>query len=187
MKTLACFLEEPSAAVFLRGILPSLLPDGVEPRFIKFQGKQDMEKNLLKKLRGWNQPDTLFLIMRDQDTEDCKAVKNRLTQICADSVKTETLVRIACRELESFYLGDLDAVGRAFDLPKLMQQQDKQKYRNPDRLENPARELRNLTGGQYQKIQGSRKIAPLLKYRDNHSTSFRALLNGIETLVQKVH
>jgi len=51
-KTLVFFLEEPSAREILKGLLPRLLPPDVEPRFVVFEGKQHLDKQLVKKLRG---------------------------------------------------------------------------------------------------------------------------------------
>ncbi len=46
MKSLVFFLEEPSARAMLEGLLPRLLPDGWLVRYIVFEGKQDLEKQL---------------------------------------------------------------------------------------------------------------------------------------------
>ena len=72
MKTLVFFLEESSAQEFLTGFLPRILPEGVTSRFIPFEGKQDLDKQLERRIRGWNTPDSLFVVLRDQDQGDCK-------------------------------------------------------------------------------------------------------------------
>lgn len=77
MKTIVFFLEEPSAREMLAGILPRILPSSIQVRYIVFRGKQDLEKNLKKKLCGWRLPDSIFVVMRDQDSGDCKAIKNQ--------------------------------------------------------------------------------------------------------------
>ena len=46
MKTIVFFLEEPSAREMLEGVLPRILPEEVKVRYLVFQGKQDLEKNL---------------------------------------------------------------------------------------------------------------------------------------------
>ena len=74
MTTLVFFLEEPSAAAMLKHLLPRLLPNHVTLRFIILQGKQDLEKQLIKRLRGWRTPNTKFVVMRDQDAADCRVV-----------------------------------------------------------------------------------------------------------------
>ncbi len=45
-------LEEPSAQDFLQGILPRILPNQVMPHFLVFEGKQDLERQLPRRLRG---------------------------------------------------------------------------------------------------------------------------------------
>ncbi len=182
MRHLIFFLEEPSARVFLEAMLPKLALTDILPKFIVFQGKQDMEKNLLKRLKGWRHADDLFLIMRDQDAGDCRVIKQRLENICAKTGKKSLLIRIACRELESFYLGDLKAVERGLKVKGLEKQQVKRKFRAPDALGRPSTELTRLTEGRYQKILGSRVIAPHMSISENTSRSFMALLDGIRRL-----
>lgn len=182
MRTLVAFLEEPSAAVFLKTVLLPLLPPDWTLKCISFEGKQDLEKNLERKLRGWINPDSSFLVMRDRDSEDCRVVKNRLMGICRRAERPQTIVRIACGELESFYLGDLDAVSKALDCRVPSNRQAK--FRDPDRLNNAADELKRLTRGTYQKISGSRMIGPYLKTDGtNRSHSFNVLLDGVRRLV----
>jgi hypothetical protein len=185
MKTIVFFLEEPSAGEMLSGLLPRILPQEYSTRFIIFQGKQDLEKHLEKRLRGWQLPDSIFVVLRDQDSGDCQTVKNNLKEICRRSRDDEVLVRVACRELESFYLGDLKAVEMGLGLRGLSSKQGTRKFRTPDRLGSPSRELCILTGDLYQKIAGSRAIAPHLDLHNNRSQSFNALVSGIKRLVEE--
>lgn len=53
MKSLVFFLEEPSAKAMLNGLLPRLHPMGWQFRYVVFEGKQDLEKQLPLKLRAW--------------------------------------------------------------------------------------------------------------------------------------
>lgn len=185
MKTLVFFLEEPSAQEMLEGLLPKILPKDIDRKFIVFEGKQDLAKNIERKLRSWRTPNCVFLIMLDQDSGDCKRLKKTLLQNCQNASKSPSLVRIACRELESFYLGDLQAVESGLKIPSLNQKQQKEKFRHPDRLENPANELINLTKGIYQKISGSRAIAPHLDINNIRSRSFSVLIKGIKKLMEQ--
>ena len=183
MTTLVFLLEEESARHMLEGLLPRLLPQGVHVRYIVFEGKQDLQQQLGRRLRGWLAPDTRFVVLHDQDSSDCRALKAQLQAICKQAGRPETLVRIACRELESFYLGDLEAVERAFGLRGLARQQESRKFRAPDSLNNAAQELRKLTGSRYQKLRGSRDIAAHLRLDSrNRSISFGQLLAGIQKL-----
>ena len=116
MRTIVFFLEEPSAKEMLQGVLHRILPDEILIRYVVFQGKQDLEKNLKIKLRAWTLPNCSFVVMRDQDSGDCKEIKEKLANICEKAGRKGVLIRIACHELESFYLGDLAAVEKGLDL-----------------------------------------------------------------------
>lgn len=155
--TIVFLLEERSAAEMLNILLPKILPDEIHHRCIAFEGKQDLERNVERKIRGWQSPDTHFVVMRDQDSDDCHEVKAKLVEKCRLAGRPDSLVRIACHD---FYLGDLSAVSQAFDMR--MPSQQSRKYRNPDSLANAADELKKMTKFQYQKIAGSRKIAAYL-------------------------
>ena len=184
---LVCCVEEPSAREMLLGVLPRLgLREWEDFQIMVFQGKQDLEKRLELRLRAWQRPQSVFLILRDQDSGDCKAVKQGLFWKLMASGQTG-LVRIACRELESFYLGDLQAVANALAIPALAQYQNSRKFREPDNLNNAKQELQKLTGFHYQEVSGSRQIAALLSLSldppINRSHSFQALLQGILQLL----
>lgn len=181
-------LEELSAAEMLKGVLPKILSDGIKVKYVVFEGKQDLEKQLERRLKGWQQPNSAFLVMRDKDGGDCLLIKRQLAEKANASGKGGmTLIRIACSELESFYLGDLNAVEQGLGLSNLAKKQQERKYRTPDALSNAAQELQNLTQRKYQKVAGSRAIAPHLKTDgSNRSRSFNALLTGIEKLMGAV-
>ena len=182
MVRLIFLLEEPSAEEMLKGILPRILPDHVYPEYKIFEGKQDLEKNLARILRAWRTPHCTFVVLRDQDLADCRVVKQKLVGLCQYGRRKDALVRIACRELESFYLGDLAAVEKGLHLKGLANRQRNRKFREPDRLDHPAQELVRLTSGQYSKIAGSRAIGPHMKIEGNASCSFNALISGIQKL-----
>jgi len=181
MRQLVFFLEEPSAEEMLRGILPKLIPADVTPRFIVFEGKQDLERQLVKRLRGYRHPNALFVVMRDQDTQaNCKEIKRNLQKLCNQAGRRNVLIRIACRELESFYLADLQAVERGLDLSRIASQQQTRKYRNPDQIDSAKEELKKLTRSEYQQVAGSRAIAPHLDLKNARSRSFHNLVLGIK-------
>ena len=179
MRELVFFLEEPSAREMLKGLLPRFVDSNIYCRYIVFEGKTDLENNIERKLRCWNTPQTRFIILRDQDSGDCELIKINLKQKCAVSGKSETLVRIACHELENWYLGDLKAVEKGLDLSNLSKHQNKKKYRNPDNLSNAAEELKRLKGFRCQKVDGSRRIGPFLDLANNTSRSYQVFIHGI--------
>lgn len=182
MKELVFLLEEPSAQDMLQGLLPRLLPDGIGFRCIPFQGKQDLEKQFARKIRGYQNPEARFIVMRDQDNHpDCRALKTQWVDKCLESGKANlTLVRLACRELESFYLADLAAVESGLGISGLQKHQQGRKFRTPDTLGSPSAELKQLTKGLYQKRGGSRAIGAHLDPDNTRSDSFRNLVSGIK-------
>ncbi len=183
MMTIVFFLEEASAKALLEGLLPRLLPQNVTPRFVVFEGKQDLEKQIEGKLRGWRLPDSRFVVLRDQDSGECRKIKDDLQNKCVAAGKTETLVRIACRELEAWYFGDLAAVERAISQSNLSHYAGKAKYRDVDKIVAPSNELRAITGQTYQKVSGSRAIGPHLSLTANRSPSFQVFIEGVKRLI----
>lgn len=185
MRELVFFLEEPSAAAMLEGLLPKIVPSDVVPRFITFEGKQDLEKQLVRRLRGYRNPNASFVVIRDQDAHpDCKVVKRRLAALCRKAGRSSTLVRIPCRELEAFYLGDLLAVEQGLGLSGIAHQQQSRRFRTPDHVVSPKNELKHLTRHQYQDVAGSRAIGACLDPENGRSRSFRNLVMGIRRIIE---
>lgn len=181
---LVFMLEELSMKRFLEGLLPRLLPGTISTILIPHEGKSDLEKSLPRKLKAWRSPNTFFVVIRDQDSSDCRALKQHLQDICASAGRGDTLVRIACRELESWVLGDLRALEEAFEKPGLARQQQKAKFRDPDALGNPLQELQRLVP-EYQKVSGAQRIGAVLDYERCTSTSLKALVEGLKRLTQE--
>jgi hypothetical protein len=111
MKTLVFLLEEPSAQDALQGFLPSILPPDVSVEYLVFEGKQDLEKRMVRRMRGWLKPNSVFVVLRDQDSADCRIIKQNLSGLCREAGKPDATVRIACRALESWFIGDWASVG----------------------------------------------------------------------------
>lgn len=184
---LVCLLEERSAEEVLKVILPRILPQGVFPETIAFEGKSDLKRKLQRRIQHWQGNGDVFLVLMDQDGADCRIVKKELQELIQETGKAgRTLIRIACHELENFFLGDLAAVEQGLGISGLSRQQNSRRYRVPDRLANAPDELRRLTKGKYQKISGSRSIAPFLDLDySNRSTSFNNLVSGIRRLIRR--
>jgi len=183
MNTIVFFLEEPSAKAMLEGLLPRLLPSGWDVRFVIFEGKQDLEKQLPKKLKAWKKPNCSFVVLRDKDSGDCVLIRENLITQCSKAGKPETLIRIAIHELECWFIGDLTAVEIGLEIANLSKLQNKEKFRNPDRLANPSQELKRITSNRYQKISGSRAIGLQLSLKQNRSYSFNKFISGIKKLL----
>ncbi len=143
MKELVFLLEELSARALLESLLPRILDENIVCRFITFEGKQDLEGGLERKIRGYRNDRARFIVLRDLDSHpDCKQLKQRLHDLCDKSGKGKScVVRIACTELETFYLADLRAVELALEIGGLSSKQQGRRFRNPDLLGSPSREL----------------------------------------------
>ncbi len=180
MRSLVFLLEEPSAQDALEGLLPYIIPDGISVKYLVFEGKQDLELRMTRTLRAWRQPNTRFIVLRDQDSGDCAVIKAGLLARCREAGReSEAMVRIACRELEAWFVGDWASVAKAFDNPKLSRLQQKTIYRdNPDRLSNPVMELRKHIP-HYQKRDGARRIGPYLRKENNASRSFQVFVEAV--------
>ena len=142
-----------------------------------------MERHLVRRLRGCRNPDACFVVLRDQDAADCHEVKACLAAKCREAGRLNALVRIVCRELESWYLADLAAVERGLDIPNIQRRQNEAKFRQPDQLRNPKQELKRITDGRYQEISGSRAIAPYLDIANPRSRSFAVFISGIRNIL----
>jgi hypothetical protein len=184
MKELVFLLEEPSAKAMLESLLPRMLTDAISVRCIPFEGKQDLEKQLTRKIRAYQNKQARFIVLRDLDSHpDCLVVKNKLLELCEASGKlAQCLVRIACKELETFYLADLEAVEQALQMTGLEKQQQTKKFRTPDNLGSPSGELKKLTQKSYEKVAGSREIGKHLNLDNDRSPSFRNLIGAIRRM-----
>lgn len=181
-KEIVFLLEERSAKVLLEQILPRVLDSRIEYKLITFEGKQDLEKRMAMRMRAYLNEDARFIVMRDQDSApDCIILKRRLLEKCGESGRGAfSLVRIACRELESFYLADLAAVEKVFEVKGLSSKQKGAKYRKPDYMVSPSQELKVITKNKYEKVSGSRELGKVLDLENARSESFKNLIAGIK-------
>ena len=182
MSEVVFFLEEQSARAMLEGFLPKIISESVRCRFIVFEGKQDLERQLAKRMRGYRVPDARFVVLRDKDSEDCREVRKRLVEKCVEGFHPNSLVRVACHELESWYLADLAAVEIGLGVTGLARHQQKTPYDKPDDLTAPARKLQAIAPA-YQKVGGSRAIGPHLDPTNKRSHSFGVFVDGIRKLM----
>ena len=93
IENLVFFLEEPSARDFLEAILPRVLPAHITAHFLVFEGKQDLEKQLVMRMKRWLRPKSRFIVMRDQDSGDCQVIKQRLLDLCTQAGQPQAVVQ----------------------------------------------------------------------------------------------
>lgn len=87
-----------------------------------------MEKQLVRRMRSYRNTDAHFFVIRDQDSGDCQVIKARLQQFCIAAGRPNAIIRIACRELESFYLADLIAVEQGLGVTGIAKRQTHHKF-----------------------------------------------------------
>jgi hypothetical protein len=181
MSQIVFLLEERSMKVLLDGLLPRLFPDLLF-LCIPHEGKQDLEQSVPRKLRAWRTPGVHFVMLRDNDSVDCLALKQRLLDLCSAGRRDDTLVRIACQELEAWYIGEPDALADAFGNESLRRIGTKALYRDPDSVVRPSAEVAKLVP-EFQKIGGARRMAPHISRERNRSRSFHAFISGLEHII----
>lgn len=115
----------------LEGLLPRFFP-GLQFTCIAHEGKQDLERSLPRKFQSWQEPGVRFVIMRDNDNAACRDLKARLSHLCVQGGRSDSLVRIVCPELEAWYLGEPDAIATACDNESLRGLRNKARYRKSE-------------------------------------------------------
>ncbi len=182
---LVFLLEESSMKLLLDGLLPRLIPGWVAGQHflcVPHQGKSDLDRSIPRKLSAWQYPGDRFVIVRDNDGADCEVVLKMLKAMCVAAGRPDTLVRLACQELEAWYLGDLDAVTAAFGQAKANSPAHRKKFADPDAWKKPSVELERLVSS-FQKGAGARAMAQHLREPEhNRSHSYRKFVTGVRRL-----
>ena len=177
-------LEERSMKEFLDSLLPRLFP-GLNPNqhflCIEHEGKNDLESSIPRTLKAWREPGTKFVIVRDNDSDDCFALKERLRNLCRGTIYADSLIRIVCQELEAWYLGEPDALADVYSSSKLRRIGRQAKFRDPDVIEKPSRVIEQRCPS-FQKVIGARQMAERLTPERNRSHSFWVFVGGLTKL-----
>lgn len=166
----------------MAALLEDLVPrvTSIRPLVVVHDGKSDLRRSLPRKLNAWQSP-AQFVVLHDQDSADCRQLKSAIVSECRATRRPDTVVRIVCRELESWILGDLDAVATAFDAPAVARNANKAKFRDPDSIGAPLQELRRLVPT-YQKVGGARAVARHMQPDRNRSASFLVFMRTLAQL-----
>ncbi len=177
-------LEESSMENLLSIILPKILPKGYELNINCFlrphQGKSDLKKSIPKKIRAFSKFSTpsKVIIIQDQDSNDCIKLKDSLIKLCRTNGTCPILIRISCRELENWYLGDMDAIEKVYPKFKAKSYKYRAKFRNVDNCFG-SYELEKIIK-EFQKGYASKNIPLYMNLAANKSTSFKQLISGLE-------
>lgn len=178
MNRLVFLLEEYSMKVLLDDMLPRFFPE-LQFLCVPHEGKQDLEKSVSRKLSAWKEPGVRFFIVRDNDRGDCTALKRKLVALCHDGHRDDAVVRIACQELEAWYLGDAAALAEVYEDEGLRDLPAKERFRDPDAVVSPSRALEELIPA-FQKVSGARRMAASLRRAGNRSRSFQVFIDSID-------
>jgi hypothetical protein len=194
---LVFLLEDLSMKYFLEEFFKKFFPklsNGQDYHPIPHEGFTDLKHSIPRKLRSWKKG-AQFIILRDNDgdnssqtTDLCLKRKQELAKICEESGHPNALIRIACQELEAWYLGDLTTVAKVYqkDINKLKRTIGSQKLKSPDSYPDPKKILEKLIP-EFQATQAARKLGgPIsLNRSENTSISFQVFVRGVLKLAQQ--
>lgn len=193
---LEVLVEEPSAEVALQVLLPKVVP-GVPFEIISLDNKARLLRELPRRLHDytyyWAQTGLRVLVLIDRDDDDCVELKTRLLS-AADEAGLPTgavVFRIVIEELESWFLGDVPALCKAYQrIPASLAEHAK--YRDPESVSGGAWEgLEHVLRKHgyhrkgLRKVQAAREIAPHMDVENNRSQSFQVFRDGLRRLVSE--
>lgn len=169
-------VEERSAHVAVEAIAAGM---GLSDRIVvvPHDGKADLERSFVRKIVGWHHPgDVRFLVSRDNDGADCQELKTRLLALVPPLHAPRVKIRLVMQELESWYLGELEAVSAAGLIDEAVVR--RRKIGDPYRLTN-ASEIFGRLCSYPGKIGAARLIGPHLSLVRNRSQSFKNFLSAL--------
>jgi len=175
-------LEEPSMKALLDCLLPRVFAGwsaGIHFLCIRHEGKDDLRKSIPRKLRAWQGDNDRFVVLQDQDKDDCAILKQSLQALCSQSGRADTLVRIVCQELEAWYIGDLDALSREYGNASLRHKRSRKGFRDPDSIDKPSLVLEKLLPA-FQKVSAARRMGTKISVESNRSKSFGTFITGVQ-------
>jgi len=180
-------VEDLSMRKFLEGILLRLGFESHHFRIKHHQGKEDLIRNLDKVVKKESKEANFLFVLVDQDKRNCyefkKEIKEKM-QNCACNYK----IRIACYELEAWFLGDMDAIKQCSQKFKPDFFRNKEKYRNIDSLPKPSSIIEEIVPDLKKIYSRKDKFASeISKYIDlndkiNQSHSFNVFLETIKSI-----
>lgn len=180
--------EERSMKAALCKILPKLAPEFREHEhwiILSHEGKADLEKSFPRKVKQWHEPGAQFVILRDNDGGDCRALKRRLLSMLPENAGS-CLVRIVCQELESWLIGDADALAAAYPEAGKRDALKRLAKREPDLFTNASELIQQFTGTVAKALRAE-QVAIHMEPARNRSTSFQVFLRGVEELRQRTN
>jgi hypothetical protein len=191
-------VEESSVEAALQVLASKILGPDVSFAVHPHQGKPDLLASLpglLQGYRDWLPDDWRIVVLLDADEGDCRKLKANLEEMArrarlvtqstpAFGSHVQVLNRLAVKELEAWFFGDVEALGAAYPGVPLSLAR-KAKYRNPDAIGKTSvaleRELQRA--GYYRsglaKISAARQISQHMDPDRNRSRSFQTFRQGL--------
>ena len=200
MRQLEIIVEEPSMVETLRHLMPRILVGRGRWKAVQMRNKQDLLKKLPARLRAYRKridqkEDLRIIVLIDRDSDDCMELKQQLEKMAKEaglfsktapdqSGNFKVVNRIVVEELESWFIGDVEALKMAFS--SLLRAKFPGSFNNPDNGGSWERLHRFLARHgiyrkSYPKIEAARKIAKHMDPGRNHSRSFRVFVQGVES------
>ena len=196
-------VEELSAEVLLRGLIPKVAPEATfEVRV--FNGKQALLRKLSERLRGYaswiSSADTRIVVLVDRDDDDCHDLKSHLVSVAeaaglsvasyAEQSQGLVLNRIVIEELEAWFLGDPNALTACY--PRVpITYVSRAAYRDPDAikggtweaLERLLQQSGYIKGG-LAKVSIARELVEHMSLEENRLLSFQHFRDGLKFLAE---
>lgn len=174
---------------FLEGIFDKICPSENwklnENVFIRaFEGKSHLQKEIPKKAKVYkhfHEP-VKMVVIQDQDSSDCKVLKKKIQGLISPTQFQDFKIRIVCKELENWYLGDLDALEKVIPNSTINDLKGKAKFRQPEIL-NGKEELKKLIP-EYGAIGFAREIAPHINIQKNTASSFQNTIIALQQMLK---
>jgi len=189
MKTLHIFTEELSAKKCFENIRTNFFPSHnfeIHPH----SSREELKKRLPKVIPSLSKTnDVRILITIDQDKNNCKKLKTELEKIVQEKCLCPYKIRIVCKELESWFFGDLEAVTKAYPRFNSTLHRNKTKMKNVDEIEQPNKEFLKIIPdfkniNRLPKVEFAERVSAHLSLDHNTSLSFQNTINAIKFLIK---
>lgn len=187
----------------LHGLLPGLIGARATYRVFNYRSKQRLLRDLPGRLHVYArrlqaEPQLRVVVLVDRDRDECADLKRRLEDAAREAglisksqaagATFNVLNRVVVSELESWLLGDVQALRACFSrLPRTLDR--RREFRDPDSIpeawETLHRALRRAgeLGEAFPKIDIARRVAEHLQPERNRSRSFKVFRDGLEAML----
>ena len=187
MTEIRILTEEESSAVLIKASIANIQKAVGKPftiRTVVHKGKSNLLKDFATKIEAVPPSHGIrYMILCDQDSEPCEGLKERiLRKIPQINARQFVIVRIVCQELEAWYLGDEQALKRAYSRTTF----HKKNFQcDVDQKENPKKILSDNIGASFISTQAPEKMAKHMDWNNNKSRSCCHFIDGIKKLLKQ--